>query len=567
MTWVTNMKIRAKLTSSFFLMVLFMIIIGFSGYRSATNINNKLNEANRITIPSIDHLLQTDRDLQRLLVSERSLMFAQNDTELFTRLLNDYETLLIRAEKQFDKYRPLARTKEENNLVKSFDTLREKWKLLSREAVDGRIKNTRSGRKRALKLSLGEAKDRFDEMRDLIRQLIEIKENSANENHKTAEHTYQTTKFSMATVTGVGILIGILLSLVLSRGVSKPINQAVAGLKDIAEGEGDLTIRLKGDGRDEVGQLIHWFNAFIEKMQTMVTDISAGTKTLISSSSDLSEISKSMSDNVVTVSGKMGGLTTATQEVSTNMTTIASGMEEASGNINLVASATEQIAGAVNEVAQNSGKATRISGDAVELVRQSSKRVEKLDNVAEEISKVTETITEISEQTNLLALNATIEAARAGEAGKGFAVVANEIKELARQTATATEEIKEKVADIQETITGTITDIDKVPTVINEVNGIVSTIATAVEEQAVTTKEIARNVSQASVGIKEISGNVTHSSAAASTVTTELSEVNMAAQEMADSSSLVDRSAIELSDFAAQLNDMVGKFKIRSMPA
>lgn len=152
----------------------------------------------------------------------------------------------------------------------------------------------------------------------------------------------------------------------------------------------------------------------------------------------------------------------------------------------------------INEIAQNTEKANTITGEAVSEAKGASDNVDELGSAAQEISKVTETVTEISEQTNLLALNATIEAARAGDAGKGFAVVANEIKELARQTAEATQDIKRRIEGIQDSTSGTVTKIQQISKVINDVNDIVSTIASSVEEQSVTTKEIATNVAQAS---------------------------------------------------------------------
>jgi methyl-accepting chemotaxis protein len=210
----------------------------------------------------------------------------------------------------------------------------------------------------------------------------------------------------------------------------------------------------------------------------------------------------------------------------------------------------------------NSEKARGITGGAVTLAKSSSDRVEGLGQAAQEISKVTSTITEISEQTNLLALNATIEAARAGEAGKGFAVVANEIKELAKQTAEATDEIRNRIQGIQDSISGTITDIEQVPKVINDVDEIVSTIATAVEEQSTTTREIATNVAQASQGIQEVTENVTQSSNVTGEIAGEVSEVNRATGEMANSSSQINMSANELSKVADQLKSMVGQFKV-----
>jgi methyl-accepting chemotaxis protein len=188
--------------------------------------------------------------------------------------------------------------------------------------------------------------------------------------------------------------------------------------------------------------------------------------------------------------------------------------------------------------------------------------VDELGSAANEIGKVVETITEISEQVNLLALNATIEAARAGEAGRGFAVVANEIKDLAKQTAEATLEIKGKIGAIQGSTAETVTEIDQISKIINDVNEIVTIIATAVEEQSVTTKEIAGNVAQASQGIQEVNENVAQSSSVSAEIASDISGVNQSAGEISSSSAQVNLSAEELNRMGVKLNEMVGKFKV-----
>jgi methyl-accepting chemotaxis protein len=188
--------------------------------------------------------------------------------------------------------------------------------------------------------------------------------------------------------------------------------------------------------------------------------------------------------------------------------------------------------------------------------------VDELGNAAQEISKVTEVITEISEQTNLLALNATIEAARAGEAGRGFAVVANEIKELAKQTANATLDIKTRIQGIQKSTDTTVTEIEQITEVIHAVNELVATIATAVEEQAVTTQEIANNVAQASLGIGEVNERVADNSTVSSDIAASISQVDDVAGTMRQSSAKVNENSGNLLQLAKQLNDMVARFKI-----
>ncbi|MGD9215029.1 MAG: methyl-accepting chemotaxis protein [Desulfobacteraceae bacterium] len=376
---------------------------------------------------------------------------------------------------------------------------------------------------------------------------------------KADEHAAFT---GMVTFTIAALLIGLVMGVFIARGITVPINKAVARLKDIAEGEGDLTQRLEVDSRDELGEMATWFNTFLNNLQAIIKDIAANSVTLSNSSTELSAISQQMSAGAEQTSGKSNTVAAASEEMSTNITSVAAAMEQATTNLNMVASATEEMTASVAEIAQNSEKAREITGTAVSKAQDTSKKVNDLGDAAQAISKVTEVITEISEQTNLLALNATIEAARAGEAGKGFAVVANEIKELAKQTADATLEIKNQIDGVQNSTRETVTDIGEICDVIGKIDETVSTIAAAVEEQSVTTRDISSNISQASTGVQEVNTNVAQSSEVTATINRDIAEVSQASNEMTTSSSQVNLSAEELAGMAEKINNMVGKFKV-----
>ena len=356
-------------------------------------------------------------------------------------------------------------------------------------------------------------------------------------------------------------VITMFLVLLMARRIVNPINDAVAGLKDIAQGEGDLTMRLKVLTNDEVGELATWFNTFIDKLQTIIRQIAGSVDTISSSSTELSAISNAMTQAAQNTLDKTNTVSAATEELSANMNSVAAAMEQSTTNTQVVATAAEEMSSTINEISRNSEKASAISNKAAKQAASASAQMGNLGRAANDIGKVIETITEISEQVNLLALNATIEAARAGEAGKGFAVVANEIKELAKQTAAATQEIKDKVQGIQNTTNVTVKDIDEISKVINEVNDVVIGIASAVEEQSTATSEISNNVAQTAEGIQEVNENVSQSSTAVGQISKNIADVNLSVDEMTTSSNQVNISAQDLSQLSERLRSMVNQFK------
>jgi len=366
----------------------------------------------------------------------------------------------------------------------------------------------------------------------------------------------------IALITLIALAVTSLVIFMAATAIIRPINQAVAGLKDIAQGEGDLTMRLAVTTKDEVGELAKWFNTFIEKLQQMIGRISANTKEVNVSILELAGIAAALTKNAEETSGRADNVATAAEEMSANLNGVAAAMEESTTNTSMVASAAEEMTATISQIAQNAEQARVISEKAVHQASNTSTRMAELGKAAQAISKVTETITEISEQTNLLALNATIEAARAGEAGKGFAVVANEIKELAKQTAAATMNIKKQIEEVQGTTRSTVEEISEISKIINSVNEIVATISTAVGEQSAATEEIANNIAQASQGLGEVNENVSQSSVVAGSITQDIAGVNTASNEISGSSNQVKSSADKLQNLANELRDIVNTFKI-----
>lgn len=361
----------------------------------------------------------------------------------------------------------------------------------------------------------------------------------------------------------VGLLACIILPLVFSaRSVTGPTNRTVLMLRDIAEGEGDLTKRLKIIKEDEIGELAGWFNTFLEKLQKMIQKIAENSSNVDRASNEFAKISDQLSNRASDTSQRADNVSASAEEMSANLNNVAAAMEESSTNASMVAAAAQEMTVTINEISLSAEKARSISDQAVHKAGQASGQMEELGHATMGIGKVVETITEISEQVNLLALNATIEAARAGESGRGFAVVANEIKELAKQTAEATLEIKGKIENIQGSTDGTIQIIDEISTVIKNSSDIVSSIATAVDQQSAATQEIANSIAQASQGIQEVNQNVNQSSTVASKITNDIAMVNHSSSEIDNSGDQMKIRADDLKDMAEELNTIVGSFKV-----
>jgi len=289
------------------------------------------------------------------------------------------------------------------------------------------------------------------------------------------------------------------------------------------------------------------FQEMIKSFRLMVGQLQSGVDTLSNASGDLSE--------------KAGSVARSVDEMNMNSISTASGMEQAATNLRSVATATEEMTATINEIAGNSEKARQVTSGAASLAVSVSGTMHTLGQSAIDIDVITTTVTSISKQTNLLALNAAIEAARAGESGRGFAVVASEIKDLATQTFKATDNIKQRTADLQDSIQKAIKEIDEINAVFSEVSLIVDTIATAIEEQSVVTRDIAANISQASQGVLDSNQRVSQTSLLVQDVTMDITGgSNRNGQNLGEKAILT--SIQDLSELTARLRALVVKFKL-----
>lgn len=378
----------------------------------------------------------------------------------------------------------------------------------------------------------------------------------------TLSHSAANAMLIWTIVTGIVIAaIVLVVGYVIAMQIVRPLRRTSDMLKDIAEGEGDLTRSLDDNRKDELGELAHWFNSFVGKLRGLIGSVADNARTLTSASTQLSATATQLNSGAEETTRQASTVASASEEMSVNMTSMAAATEQMTTNVKSVAAATEQMTATVAEIARNAEQASTIATGAAELVLTSNATIAQLGTSADEIGKVIDVIQDIADQTNLLALNATIEAARAGTAGAGFAVVATEVKELARKTGDATEDIRRRIEGIQGSSSSAVQAITRISEVIEQVKDVSRTIASAVEEQSITTREIAQNVAETSKAAQTVSIGVSESAVASKEISQTIAGVDEASKQTAQGASQTHSAGAQLLQLASELNDLVGRFK------
>ncbi|MGD0546738.1 MAG: methyl-accepting chemotaxis protein [Terracidiphilus sp.] len=553
---MTKLSLKAQMVLSFGLILGITAILGVLGYRSAVT-TEKLSNTVQFNSTKKDLTLNIQLAIEHEKVGGRDA------------LLNGKKEALNAGRAEFQ-----AQTGTLKPLLSSEQSKKLFADILQAESiygglVDRAIELKASGKtKEALDVFYGsDAQRARGDLKTSTAALVEWYEKLKADADAQLTASDASTKTLLLILSGVGMLVGILIAWAGTRGITMAIKSAVGEVVRVVErvSQGDVSVDVPEALRkreDEIGRLGGTLQTMIETLRRLLAGIASGVQTLASAATELTAVSRQTASGTASMSDKAHTVAAAAEEASANTLSIAAGMEQSSSSLSSVASATEQMSATVGDISANTAKARSISEQATGQAQTITDQMQKLGQAAQEIGHVTETITNISAQTNLLALNATIEAARAGSAGKGFAVVANEIKELAKQTAEATLDIKARIAGIQNSTGSAITDIGQITTVIREVGMIVASIAAAIEEQATVTKDVAGNIAQASSGVHEANERVSQTAEVSKSIARDIADVNMAVTGIRLGGEQVQASAIDLSKLAEELGAQVAQFRM-----
>jgi len=557
MIQIGNIKTANKLIFGFGFISVLMLLGIANAWWLVTSTNTAMDTSINQSAKGLK-TMKIKSDMSNLYFNIESLIVASNAAEKRARAA---EISSLRAEYKglLGELKAAAKSQEDKDLLAKIEEATDAGKAINQRIMDMALKSDGLDAK-ALELFDAEGRPAMEKINRAVDDLLAYRDRRIKQTDEETESGLKTGLRLMLAGVVVALVAAWIIAIVLTRSIVGPIQICVASMKKLAAG--DLTARAELDQKDELGILAASINESISHLRATVGTITASAVKLQKAASSITEIAHSQAAGADETNAQANTVASAGEQLATNAKLMAGSAEEINRSATTVAAAVEEMSASIQEVARNCSKESQIAQQAEVQARSTRDLMTKLDDSATQIGKVVELINRIAEQTNLLALNATIEAASAGDAGRGFAVVANEVKELARQSATATEDIRGQISLIQQNASNSTRAIDDVVTVIQEVSSIAASIAAAVEEQSATTSEIVRSLHTVTSATTTLSDNVRQTADGSTEVSRNIHGVSDAAAEASRGAAQINLSARELTALAADLSKATAEFKV-----